>query len=78
MAKWVLFKKDFDYRPNARAVIGYKKDMHLNIPEGAATAAVEGGYAEYTDHEPKAGAAKDGSEPVPAAKAETVKANLKG
>ena len=78
MAKWVQFKKDFNYKPNARAVIAYKEGMHLNVPEGAAKAAVDAGAAEYTDHEPQAGAAKDGSEPVPAGKTETVKANLKG
>ena len=61
---WVKFNKNFDYRPHARAVVAYKKGMHLNVPQNAAKEAVEGGYGEETEHGPEAGDAKDGSQPV--------------
>lgn len=61
---WVKFDKNFDYRPHGRAVVAYKKGMHLNVPQGAAKEAIEGGYGVETDHGPEPGDAKDGSQPV--------------
>ena len=61
---WVKFDKDFDYRPHARAVVAYKKGMHVNVTQAAAKEAVEGGYGQETDHGPESGDAKDGTQPV--------------
>ena len=45
MAKWMSFKRDFDYRHPSRAVTAYKAGMVEYVPNKVAEAVIEAGAA---------------------------------
>lgn len=70
---WFKFTKDYDHPASASSVVAYKKGMHLQIPQAAAEGAKAAGAGEETDHEPKPGDAKDGTQEVRPKAGETTK-----